>query len=184
MRFVRQPLLIALFFGLGALACNDSSGPSDEGGKQPEPSTSSKPQLRGGQNLEEGPACGVDQAPCEGGLTCATVDLAEGSTSARCVDPVAVCNKLQCATGDCGVRESFPATITCLTSGGGGGDDDPDGSVSSPPAEYCEESACGAKPTLSPKECPPGQSYAGLVGPCAKTATGCSWVVFECVTPL
>ena len=48
----------------------------------------------------------------------------------------------------------------------------------------CAEAACGAKPVPVPETCPSGQSWAGVVGPCAPNASGsCSWVVYGCVQP-
>lgn len=174
--------LFALSLGVGALACQSSPHSPDD---VPSGPSTSKPALRAGQNFDGAPSCGVDAAPCEGGLQCATVDLADGAPSSPlCVDPAAACAKLQCSAGECGVLESFPAVITCLAGGDQDPGGDPNGSTSSPPAEYCDERACGEKPVLTPKECPSGSSYAGFVGPCAKTEGGaCAWVVFECVTP-
>lgn len=126
MRLAYPNALVALFFGCGAIACQASSD-KDEGRL---PSSTSKPELRAGQSLGDAPACGVDAPPCEGGRQCASVDLAGGAAEPRCVDAVAVCEKLQCATGDCGILESFPAMITCLGATGEGGGGDPGGSVS------------------------------------------------------
>jgi hypothetical protein len=80
----------------------------------PEPSAASgdgKLSLREGEVLD-GQACGVEEAPCPEGLTCASLDLDTGRR-ALCVDPQAVCKQLQCGRGECVVLESYPVQIRC-----------------------------------------------------------------------
>lgn len=103
--------LLALLLAGGAVACESASSSPDDA--RPGPSTS-KPALRQGETFDGATPCGVDAPPCEGGLQCATVDLEGGDGSPLCVDPAAACAKLQCAAGECGILESFPAVITCL----------------------------------------------------------------------
>jgi hypothetical protein len=106
-------LSAALALSCAVFACNDASR-SDDGG---EGVAAAKPELRAGESLGEPPACGVSGEACSAGLECATVDLSGGRTPAACVDHVAVCAKLQCARGSCGILETYPATITCLSGG-------------------------------------------------------------------
>ncbi|HEU4539011.1 MAG TPA: hypothetical protein VFS00_33050 [Polyangiaceae bacterium] len=114
MTYPYPKLFAALFVACAAFACQDSSDSGDP--PEPEPSAG-RPTLRAGERLDEAPSCGVDLPACAAGLECATVDTDGAPATAACVDAVAVCAKLECARGSCGILESYPARITCV--GGG-----------------------------------------------------------------
>lgn len=67
--------------------------------------------LRNGQVLDGAP-CSVEEPGCPEGFTCASLDLETGRQS-LCVNPQDICERLQCARGECVMLESFPVQIRC-----------------------------------------------------------------------
>lgn len=93
--------------------------------------TESKVRLKSGESFEGAQSCGVDLPQCTSGLSCITVEFDGAPAKALCVNEQTLCNRLECAQGECAILESYPARVVCLSHSGGssGGD----GSVSSNP---------------------------------------------------
>ncbi|MBZ4417525.1 hypothetical protein [Myxococcus sp. RHSTA-1-4] len=101
-RGTRFPVLLVVLSVLaGCASAPEPNGATDDG----------KLTLRDGSVLD-GQECGVEAPACPEGLTCASLDLDTGR-KALCVDTRAVCERLQCARGECVVLESYPVQIRC-----------------------------------------------------------------------
>ena len=102
--------LVAFLIAVAAVmaACGDSGGDSQE-------VVGSKVRLKTGESLDGAQECGVDQPPCPSGLSCVSIPLEGAPAQALCVKEQAICEQLECTTGECAVLESFPARVTCVT---------------------------------------------------------------------
>jgi hypothetical protein len=102
--------LVALLLAVAAVlaACGGSNGDSKE-------LVGSKVRLKAGESLDKAQECGVDQPPCPSGLSCVSIPLEGAAARALCVNEQAICEQLECTTGECAVLESFPARVTCVT---------------------------------------------------------------------
>jgi hypothetical protein len=110
--------LVALLLAVAsiAVACGDSGG---------EELVGSKVRLKAGESLDGAQECGVDKPQCPSGLSCVTIPF-EGTAGSRalCVNEQAICEQLECSTGQCAVLESYPARVTCVSSSGSSPDDE------------------------------------------------------------
>ena len=93
--------------------------------------TESKVRLKSGESFEGAQQCGVDLPQCTSGLSCIVVELEGAQSQALCVNEQTLCNRLECAQGECAILESYPGRVVCLSRSGGSSDGD--GSVSSNP---------------------------------------------------
>ncbi|WP_426753745.1 hypothetical protein [Myxococcus sp. Y35] len=89
------------------VSCAAGCGPSAE----PGPGKSSELALRAGASVDEAPRCGVALPHCAEGLACITVPLTSGAMESVCVNADAVCEQLECASGECVVLLSYPGRV-------------------------------------------------------------------------
>lgn len=114
-RSLRALLVVSSLSALALVACGEKSGseptnpPDDAANTQ-----TGRLQLREGQDLASAPECGVDLPGCGSGLTCIAFQL-DGTSTARCVDAVNVCETfLECTGGsECVILESYPSQLSC-----------------------------------------------------------------------